>query len=291
MFTCPICDRPLSLEGRSYRCEAGHAFDRAREGYVDLLPVGHGRSGITGDTAAMARARQRFLARGHYGRLVDRIVALVLEHAGGRRAATPGDRGRFVVAEAGCGSGHYIGAVADALGEAACFGFDVSRDALRLAARARPAVRFAVNDVRHRVCLPANSTDVLLDVFAPRNVAEFARVLRPDGLLLVVVPGERHLAELRGRLPLLGIEPEKRERTLAQLAPQLEPAWEEALEWEAHLAGDDVADLVRMSPSAFHLDHAGIDTATGDARVTLSFLLLGLTPRADQPFRPDGRPT
>lgn len=106
MLTCPICHAPLRLEGRTFRCDERHAFDRAREGYVDLLPVGHGRSGITGDTAAMSRARRSFLSHGHYDPLVRRIVGRVLDHAAravhGRAAA---------VGEAGCGVGHYIGAV------------------------------------------------------------------------------------------------------------------------------------------------------------------------------------
>ncbi|MBW3552919.1 MAG: methyltransferase domain-containing protein [Gemmatimonadetes bacterium] len=270
MLSCPVCRGPLVLQGRTFRCASGHAFDRAREGYVDLLPVGHGRSGIRGDTAAMSRARRRFLGRGHYDPLVRRIAARVREHVD--RAAQPRPP---AVAEAGCGVGHYIGALANTLpDDAALFGFDVSRDALRLAARLHPRVTFAVNDLKHRLCLTDASLDALLDVFAPRNAAEFRRVLRPDGLLLVVIPGERHMAELRDRLPLLGIEPDKRERTLEQLAPAFEAAWEETPEWEAELAGEDVADLVGMTPSAHHLP--GGDLASGDpARVTLSFRLIG----------------
>lgn len=273
MLTCPVCRDPLVLHGRTFRCSGGHAFDRAREGYVDLLPVGHGRSGITGDTAAMSRARRRFLSRRHYDPLARRMTERLLDHVG-RDAG----RGPPVVVEAGCGVGHYLGAVAAALpADTAIFGFDVSRDALRLAARDHPRVTFAVNDVKHRLCLPDASVDVLLVVFAPRNATEFHRVLRPDGLLLVVIPGERHMAELRDRLPLLGIEPEKRERTIEQLAPAFEMVWEETSQWEADLAGGDVADLVGMTPSAYHL--ADEDVAAEPARVTLAFRLIGFVPR------------
>ena len=272
MLTCPACRDLLVLGGRTFRCPAGHAFDRAREGYVDLLPVGHGRSGITGDTAAMSRARRRFLSRGHYDALARRITERILEHVRG-----DGDGRAPVVAEAGCGVGHYLGAVAAALpADAAVFGFDVSRDALRLAARGHPHITFAVNDVKHRLCLPDASVDALLVVFAPRNGTEFRRVLRPDGLLLVVIPGERHMAELRDRLPLLGIEPEKRERTIEQLAPAFDVAWEETSEWEADLDRGDVADLVGMTPSAHHLPDG--DLPAEPARVTLAFRLIGFVP-------------
>ena len=267
-MTCPVCLAPLALAGRTWRCPAGHAFDRAREGYVDLLPVGHGRSGITGDTREMARARARFLGAGHYDRLVERLVARVAGHVQGRESP--------VVAEAGCGVGHYIGAIARSLPGARCYGLDISREALRVAARAHPGVTFAINDVRHRLTLADASCDVLLDVFAPRNAAEFRRVLRSDGLLVVVIPGDRHLAGIRDMPGLLDIEPEKRQRTLDGLAPAFHLAWEEELEWTTTLAGPSVADLLAMTPGAFHLD-AGIP-ATDAARVTFAFRLLGLVP-------------
>lgn len=245
---------------------------------MDLLPVGHGRSGIRGDTRDMVRARRRFLGRGHYDLLADRMRARVLDHVNGRAGAPARPA---AVAEAGCGDGFYIGAVADVLPHGSeLFGFDVSKDALRLAARTHPRVTFAVNDVKHRLCLADSSLDALLDVFAPRNAAEFDRVLRPDGLLLIVIPGDRHLEQLRQRLPLLDIQPEKRQRTLEQLAPSFESDWEESLDYDVELVGAEVVDVVRMSPSAFHLDDEGLAAAErlGGLTVTLSFVVLGLRP-------------
>ena len=274
MLTCPICENALAVEDRTLRCALGHAFDRAREGYVDLLPVGHGRSGITGDTRAMARARQRFLERGHYRPLVERIVARVRDHL---EPLTADGSERLSIAESGCGTGHYIGALAAALPGADPYGFDVSREALRIAARAHSRVTFAVNDVTHRLCVPDHSVAALLDVFAPRNAAEFVRVLRPDGLLVVVIPGEGHLAELRDSYPLLEIEPEKRARTLGQLAPAFRPAWEETLAATAELTADAVGDLLGMTPSAFHLPERD-PPAPRAMTVTLDFTMLGLIP-------------
>lgn len=245
---------------------------------MDLLPVGHGRSGIRGDTRDMARARRRFLGRGHCDPLAGRIRDRVLGHVNGRVGA-PGRPP--AVAEAGCGEGSYIGAMADGLPDGSdLFGFDVSKDALRLAARTHPRVTFAVNDVKHRLCLADSSLDALLDIFAPRNAAEFGRVLRPDGLLLVVIPGDRHLAQLRQRLPLLDIQPEKRERTIDQLAPSFEPDREDSLDYDVELVGADIVDVVRMGPSAFHLDDDGLAAAErlGGVTVTLSFVVLGFRP-------------
>ncbi|MBE0772565.1 SAM-dependent methyltransferase, partial [Escherichia coli] len=47
-------------------CPAGHRFDRARQGYLNLLPVQHKKSLDPGDNAAMVEARRQFLGAGHY---------------------------------------------------------------------------------------------------------------------------------------------------------------------------------------------------------------------------------
>lgn len=278
VLTCPVCHDPLDFEGRAWRCPAGHAFDRAREGYVDLLPVGHGRSGITGDTREMARARQRFLDAGHYAPLVDALVRRVGAHLAspGDEARPTSDRPSAVIAETGCGTGHYIGAIGRAVPDATLFGVDVSREACRIAARAHPRATFAINDVTHRLTLADASVDVLLDVFAPRNPAEFRRVLKPDGLLAVVIPEDEHLAELRARHPMLDIAPGKRARTMEQLAPSFELAGEEPIEWAMDLDAGAVQDLIGMGPSAFHSE----PEAAGAARVTARVRLLAFRPRA-----------
>ena len=45
--------------------------------------------------------------------------------------------------------------------------------------------------------LADGAADVLTAVFSPIAAAEFARVLRPGGVLLLAVAGERHLYELK----------------------------------------------------------------------------------------------
>ena len=39
LFICPVCAAALQREERRYICPAGHSFDRAKEGYCNLLPV------------------------------------------------------------------------------------------------------------------------------------------------------------------------------------------------------------------------------------------------------------
>lgn len=261
MLICPVCELPLAREERAWRCSRGHSFDRAREGYVHLAG-----SRQPGDTRAMLRARRAFLERGHYAPLAAALSALAVAHY----AALPPEKRLLGTLDAGCGEGYYIGHVQRTLAAWAstgrpygldapppCFGLDVSRDAARLAARRYPAVTFVVADVRGRLPFASASLGLLLDVFAPRNPAEFARVVAPGGALLVAIPAPEHLAELRAALPLLGIEAEKQrqvERRLGAAGFALRET--RGLEMALRLDAADLAALLAMTPNAWHADAA-----------------------------------
>lgn len=278
ILVCPVCGEPLAEADRTFRCRRGHAFDRAREGYVHLLPAGHGRSRLKGDASEMVRARRRVLEHGHFEPLAGAIVEAVERH----HAARVDDGRPFTVVDAGCGEGHYVGRVAAALEDAgAClFGLDISRDAVRLAARAHRDVTFLVNDLKRKITIADGAADVVLNVFAPRNAEEFGRVLRPDGLLLVAIPTEGHLSELREALPLLEIGAEKRERTVERLGPRFRLAGEEEIAYRRALTAADVLDVLRMTPNYWHLDEASLAAAAalGELEVGFAMRLLHFRP-------------
>ncbi|MFC8854943.1 putative RNA methyltransferase, partial [Streptomyces sp. NPDC057144] len=186
LLCCPTCrTRRLHPEGGALRCPVGHTFDIARHGYASLLT---GTRATSGDDAAMVQARDRFLSTGAY--------APVREV--GARLATEAVSGQGTVVDVGCGTGYYLAGVLDQLPGARGLGLDTSVRALRSAARAHDRAAAVTWDVFRPFPLVDGAADVVLDVFAPRNPAEFHRVLRATGRLIVVRPTGRHLAELRG---------------------------------------------------------------------------------------------
>ncbi len=230
-LACPVCDGPLGERDATLICDEGHSFDLAREGYANLLVAQHRTRGIEGDTLEMLRARRRFLAQEHFEplrRLLAETVTAELSGSDAAGAARPSASTAPVVLEAGCGEGSYLGAVSEALREqgidAVAAGTDVSKAAVRLAAKAHPDAAFFVADVNRRIYVSDASIDVLLDVFAPRNPAEFARVVAPGGVLVIVIPADDHLGELRREFGLLQIEEDKEAKVLARLAEGFELA-------------------------------------------------------------------
>ena len=268
---CPVCGAGLAAAGRAARCPAGHSFDLARQGYLSL--AGGGRApGANADDAAMVEARSAFLGAGHYAPLTAALA---------RRAAelTPADG---LLLDAGGGTGHHAAGVLDALPGAAGLTLDVSRFALRRAARAHPRLGAASADVWRGLPVRTGAFDLLLNVFAPRNGAEFRRALAPGGALLVVTPGPDHLAELRAERGLLTVDPAKEERLRRTLAGHFGQEAEERLEFGMRLTADEAAALVAMGPSAHHATGGGAPPPT----VTASFRLTVHRPRA----RPCGSP-
>ena len=192
VFCCPICKAPLQDAGPALQCVGGHSFDKAAQGYVHLLPPNRMHARLPGDSRDMVAARRRFLEAGFYEPFRDRICVLAAEALRGCRSP--------LILDAGCGEGYYTDAVRRAA-EAVCpapvvCGFDISKSAVKAAAGRSRALRLAVASCFDIPVQDARA-DLLLSVFSPIVPAEFARVLKVGGVLLLAVAGERHLLGLK----------------------------------------------------------------------------------------------
>ena len=257
---CPVCRnvlRPGGGAARTLLCSDGHGFDAAKQGYFNFL-VGKGTV-FEADTADMVAARFDFLSAGHYQPLADAVAGLAAPALMEASARPP------VVLDAGTGTGHYLRALLDRVAldrvdgaSAAAIGLDISKFALRRAARMNPEAVNVVADVWQPLPVAENAVDVVTVVFAPRNAAEFARVLRPGGRLVVVTPRPGHLKEVAGQAGMLGIEPGKDERLAASLGEDFAAVEVRDLDLALVLSPRDVANLAFMGPAGHHLDRAAL---------------------------------
>lgn len=183
--------------GAALRCATGHTFDVSRKGYVNFIPA---QKPLKGYTKAFFDARREFLSWGYYDHVLTAVVDAV------RRFAKPGEASQPLrILDAGCAEGYYLRGIAQASrGDVAgsmplspvLIGADISKDAIRLAASGGDPNLWVVADVANMPLADA-SVDCVLNVFTPANYHEFARVLRSGGVLIKVVPGPRHLEQLR----------------------------------------------------------------------------------------------
>ena len=238
-FVCPKCKGALTEGGGVSRCALGHSYDRARAGYYNLL-LGTG-GGTHGDNREMVEARHAFLSSGSYAPLGERVAALVLAHT-----ASGG-----VLLDAGCGEGYYTDlcerALAERDGQSRVLAFDISRDAVKYAARRNKAVMLAVAS-SYDIPVADGSVDTALNVFSPTALSEMHRVLRKGGHLVYVYPGEEHLWGLKSAIydkPYKN-SPEDTAREGFTLVAH------ERVEYDLHLVGNgNVRSLFMMTPYAY----------------------------------------
>jgi 23S rRNA (guanine745-N1)-methyltransferase len=273
---CPVCAAPLAAtehaprtefgralpahtaadrDGpvhRALRCPSGHSFDIARQGYADLAV---GRVTHPGDTGEMIAARARVQGAGHFDFLTRALVEAVDKAAVG------------LIVDVGAGTAGHLAAVLEHRPDAVGLAVDVSKAALRRAARAHPRIGAVRADAWRGLPVSDGAAACVLNVFAPRHGAEFARILAPAGRLIVVTPAPDHLRELG---LAVGIDPRKDERLSATLAPWFVREDERAVRTTLRLSDADAAAVAAMGPSAFHAGTpVGGGTITAAARLSV----------------------
>ncbi|MQA85933.1 MAG: methyltransferase domain-containing protein [Streptosporangiales bacterium] len=278
-LVCPICAGEMAVAGATLRCPDGHSFDIARQGYANLLPGG--ARPHAADTAAMIQAREEFLGAGHFAALADLLAD--------RAAASVRGAGGCVV-DVGAGTGYFLATVLNRLSDHVGLAVDLSKHAARRAARAHPRIGAAVCDAWRPLPVRSGAASLVLNVCAPRNGAEFRRVLRPGGALLVATPAADHLVELVEPLGLLSVDPRKGERVGAALDDHFETIGHTAYETGLRLARHEVEALVRMGPSAYHVDPAELADRVAalpePVAVTASFTVTTMKRRYHRPRLP-----
>lgn len=181
-------------------CPAGHSYDVARSGYVNLLQPQDRRSRAAGDAKSVVEARARLFAAGTGRAVLDALAS---------RAATLTLDAHAGVADLGSGSGDLLGTLSARL-PIAGVGVDLSQAAAEHAARRYPALTWVVANADRRLPFPDRSAKLVLSLHGRRNPSECARVLAPGGFLLMAVPAPDDLVELRA---LVGGQPLARERS------------------------------------------------------------------------------
>lgn len=229
--------------------ESGHSFDVAKQGYVTLA-AGAGPK-HKGDDMDMVNARETYLAMGHFAPFVEAVTGAV---QGALDSASLAESTPASLLEVGAGTGYYLAHTLDSIAEARGVGLDISPHAAKHLAKCHPRVGAVVADVWERLPIRDESVDAISVVFAPRNPAEFQRVLVPGGQVIVLTPDAGHLDELREPLGILGVEDGKVERMYEQAEGYLEQAADPVdISFPIELDKASVAAQVGMSPSARHI--------------------------------------
>ena len=188
---CPVCSAALMKQESTLRCENRHCFDIASSGYVNLLKPGKKNNAKAGDSREMIRARTDFFESDAYGGVAKSICAIVDK-------LSP-----HTIIDAGCGEGYYTQFMAT---DPSRFVYGVDMSKFGCEHGAKSAKRNGLNNLVYCVGsifeLPfaSESTDLIVNMFAPVADQEFFRVLKKGGHFVVAAAGIDHLDGLKSLL-------------------------------------------------------------------------------------------
>ena len=257
------CHRPLMPCDRTLRCAAGHSFDRARQGYWSLIQPTDRKSKTPGDPDAAVDARGRWLASGRMDPLVNAVGVWIGPDRGNRRTM-----------DLGCGEGHFAASLFGQSGGRYC-GVDLSKRALRVAARRLPEATWVHANADRTLPAAGGAVDLVLSLFGRRPVAEIARVLAPTGRVLVAVPGAEDLIELRRRIMSVDSDRDRTAKVIESFAArglrcEHRGTWSDRV-W---LGAADAADAMTMTYRGGRPSQSGHGLADFAGEVTLQAELM-----------------
>ena len=238
---CPVCAKALNQTGNLYRCESGHSFDIARQGYINLLVVQQKRSLQPGDTKEQVLSRRSFLDGGFYAPIADSLCQLAQDHS----CTGP-------ILDVGCGEGYYGTRLAAAL-NTQLLGLDISKEAVRCAAARHKDARWLCASAAH---LPVadGSVGLVTSLFALTVPGEFHRVLGPDGAFIQVLAAPDHLLELKN---IIYPQLTHKEKDSVPAVEGFRLAESRRVQFDFQVEGQQVQNLLSMTPHVYRIGKEG----------------------------------
>lgn len=253
MWTCPACSAVLEQQNNTLRCVNGHSYDKAKEGYVNLLLAHQKRSKEPGDNKQMINARRAFLENNFYLPLAQRLAHIIHEygtqsHTALNTHSTPSSSSSLNIFDAGCGEGYYLNVIKETLLElehnVQASGCDISKIAVQKAAKKYKNNEFCVAST-FSLPLPDASQNAVVQVFAPSSESEVLRVLKKLGIWLQVNPASSHLNQLKDLIYDAPQTHEKQQNTVEGF----EVVLDEELSFDMTMASpQDTLNLLMMTP-------------------------------------------
>jgi 23S rRNA (guanine745-N1)-methyltransferase len=254
------CGLPLERAESALSCGRGHAFDLAREGYVNLLQPQDRRSRQPGDSREVVASRRALLDAGHEAPFVEALCVTV---------AAAGLPAGAAALDLGCGEGTHLAAIVTAASVEG-HGLDISVPAIRAAAKRHPTLRWVVGNADRGLPFAPRSFALVTRLTSRSNAEELRRVVAPGGVVIVAVAGDDDMVELREAVLGEGLRRDRLQRVTADLAGAFELVERRTVRWTARLSGDEARDALAATYRGARAAQRDRAQALGDTSVTLS---------------------
>jgi len=221
-IVCPVCKNELKKIDNCYKCDNNHSFDIAKQGYINLNMR---KSSDTGDESNMINARTNFLHKDYYHFMREKVDSYIREDDN--------------LLDLACGEGYYT-SYFKAKNKV---GIDLSKQGLKIASKNDQTTTYILSSI-FRAPIKDESIDKVITIFAPIAKEEIVRVLKKDGLFILVKPDIKHLYELKKAVYDNPYENEIEDISI----PSLKLIDEIHIENKSSLDNTDLNNLFTMTP-------------------------------------------
>lgn len=264
IIKCPVCGNFLEYDEKKLVCLNNHSFDKARQGYYNLLLANKSSDKVMGDSYEMLKARQNVFLKGYYSKVSDELNVIVSKYIGVNNN----------ILDIGSGVGYYLDRLEKKFGNMHnYFGVDISKDGVKESSKNNKRIQYLVG-TNNKLPFLNDSIDIMISVFSPVYLEECKRVLKTDGHLIVVHPNQDHLIEMKKVIyEDIILKEEKRN----ELDPLLFTIVDfKNVKYSIKLDGDNIKNLLMMTP------HFWTSTLKGKERLYgLNELEVGIDIRID----------
>lgn len=244
IFMCPICGNRMYLKGfKSIICLNGHCFDISQRGYINLLQ----NQAKTQYNRELFKSRDIICGMGFFEPMIGRISGLISDNTRDL------NRDHIRVLDAGCGEGSHLVQITDDLSAKTDIRFqgvgtDISKAGIKIASKNNSDIIWCVADLA-RLPFANKRFDVVLNILSPANYREFNRIIKDDGLLIKVVPGNCYLKELRSVFYHgTGRKPYSSDRVVEYFGSNFKIIDIQRIEYHIEIDGGNLEHLIRMTP-------------------------------------------
>lgn len=243
ILKCPLCNNSLAKYDKSLICANRHTYDIARSGYINLLPVNEKNSKNPGDSKEMVEARSNFLNTNHYLPIITKINTFIEANI------TPNTP--INILDAGCGEGYYLTKIKNHFNETVnCLGVDISKAAIHAAAKRCKEICWCIASI-YNLPIINNSCDLIINIFSPYDFTELLRVAKENATIILVIPSDNHLIEIKNLVYKNQQNYTSNERLLSKLQeqPDLSIINTEQVTYNFNLANQEaIKNLFAMTP-------------------------------------------
>lgn len=262
IYRCPICYKKIKAKKpASLVCQNGHCYNISKYGYIHFLP----NQKPTKYQKELFESRRLIFEHGYYEPLAENMYHLVEEHQKNKNS--------FRVLDAGCGEGYYDWYLQNRLQNAEIYAFDNRKEAVKMGAQKCREIKWFVGNLAN-LPMQTETVDMLVEIFAPSNYSEFARVLKKDGCLLKVIPGEGYLKELRQAIGNISEKASYSSRPVEEyFSKHMKLHKKVELSYTRSVSAAIVKHFLQMSPLMFGKDISSVN-AENINQLTFEFILL-----------------